>query len=96
MSRTKLASIALSIALLGMNLYWRRRERIVRESLTASRNWQDTTEEFQREDRRAAREAAETLNARVEDLPERIERVDEERRDLRRELDRVREQWVDA
>ena len=96
MNRTKLVSIALSVALLGTNLYWRQREHTVRESLTASRNWHDTTQGFQEGDMRAAQEAADALNTRIEDLPERVERVDEERRDLRRELDRVREQWVDA
>jgi alanyl-tRNA synthetase len=93
----KLLAIASSIALAGTSLYWRRREQGVKESLTASREWEtNATSETERADRRAAREAAETLDARVEDLPERVGTLDEERRDLRRELDAVRERWADA
>lgn len=96
MNNTILTGFVLGIALIGMTLYWRRRERMVRKSLTASRNWDenrhmnDTTWEDQRE----AQEAAELLDARIEDLPERVTALDEERRDLRRELDTVRERWA--
>jgi alanyl-tRNA synthetase len=93
----KLLAIASGIALAGTSLHWRRREQVVKESLTASREWEtNATSETERADRRAAREAAETLDARVEDLPERVGTLDEERRDLRRELGAVRERWADA
>jgi alanyl-tRNA synthetase len=86
------------IALAGMSLYWRRREQTVRESLTVSRDWESNTNanDTDREERQAAQKAAEHLDARVEDLPERIAALDEERRDLRRELDAVRERWADS
>ena len=93
----KLLTIASGIALAGTSLYWRRRERRVIESLTASREWEaNATGETDRAVGRAAREAADHLDAGVEDLPERVRAVDEERRDLRRELDTVRERWADA
>lgn len=96
----KLLTVVSGIALAGTSLYWRRREQLVEESLTASRDWEtnatNATTETERADRRAAREAAETLDARIEDLPERVEALDEERRDLRRELDAARECWADA
>lgn len=77
-------------------LYWRRRERTVRESLTVSRDWEENvhTNDIARESLREAQEAAELLDARIKDLPERITALDEERRDLRRELDTVRERWA--
>ncbi|WP_049999118.1 DHHA1 domain-containing protein [Halococcus sediminicola] len=93
----KLLTIASGIALAGTSLYWRRRERIVTKSLTATRDWEaNATGETDRAVGRAAREAADHLDAGVEDLPERVRAVDEERRDLRRELDTVRERWADA
>lgn len=77
-------------------LYWRRRERTVRESLTVSRYWEENTHtnDIAREDLREAQEAAELLDARIDDLPDRITALDEERRDLRRDLDTVRERWA--
>lgn len=93
----KLLTIASGIALAGTSLYWRRRERTVMKSLTASREWEaNATGETNRAVGRAAREAADHLDAGVEDLPERVRAVDEERRDLRRELETVRERWANA
>lgn len=93
----KLLTIASGIALAGTSLYWRRRERRVKKSLIASRDWEaSATGETDRAVGRAARAAADHLDASVEDLPERVRAVDEERRDLRRELDTVRERWADA
>lgn len=102
MNNTKLISIVSGVALAGMTLYWRRRERMVRESLTVSRDWEANTNDTgkshteDRKERRAATEAADLLNARVRDLPKRITSLDEERRDLRHELDSVRERWADS
>lgn len=85
------------IALVATVGYWWRRERRVRESLTTSREWAaNTTDETDREGLRAAEAAAERLDARVEDLPQRIAALDEERRDLRRDLGEARERWADA
>jgi alanyl-tRNA synthetase len=96
MNNTTLIGFVSGIALAGTTLYWRRRERTVRESLTVSRDWEENTNSNNtaREDLREAQEAAELLDARIEDLPERITALDEERRDLRRELDTVRERWA--
>lgn len=112
MNNTTLIGLVSGIALAGTTLYWRRRERTVRESLTVSRDWETETNSNpnsnpnsntetntnnpEQKGRRAAREAAECLDARVEDLPERIAAVDGERRALRRELDAVRERWADS
>lgn len=95
MNSTILIGLA-GIALVVSNLYWWRRERTVRNSLIVSRDWETATNTVEQVDRRAPQEAAEQLDARVEDLPERIAALDEERRDLRRELDTVREQWADS
>ncbi|WP_435078145.1 DHHA1 domain-containing protein [Halococcus sp. AFM35] len=93
----RLLTVVSGIALAGTTLYWRRREQVVKGSLTASRDWEtNATSETERADRRSAREAAEVLDTRVADLPERVASLDEERRDLRRELDAVRERWADA
>lgn len=93
----RLIAIASGIAFTGTSLYWRRRERTIKDSLTASREWNAKAASGDDwVDRRAAREAAERLDARVADLPERVASLDEERRDLRRELDSVRERWADA
>ena len=96
MNDTTLVGLASSIALVGTTLYWRRRERTVRESLTVSRDWESNTNDVDRETQRAARKAAERLDARVEDLPDRVTALDDERRDLRRELDAVRARWADS
>jgi alanyl-tRNA synthetase len=108
MNNTTLIGFVSGIALAGTTLYWRRRERTVRESLTVSHDWETETNSNpnsntetntnnpERKERRAAREAAERLDARVEDLPERIAALDGERRALRRELDAVRERWADS
>jgi alanyl-tRNA synthetase len=98
MNNTTLIGLVSGIALVGTTLYWRRRERTTRESLTVSRDWETTTNtnDTEREGQRAARKAAEYLDTRVEDLPERIATLDEERRDLRRELDAVRERWAES
>jgi|GEM_PF-5637667 len=96
MNERRLALVG-GIALVATAGYWRRRERRVRESLTASREWAaNATNETDREGLRAAEAAAEHLDARVEDLPQRIATLDEERRDLRRDLDGVRECWADT
>jgi alanyl-tRNA synthetase len=98
MNNATLIGLVSGIALVGTTLYWRQRERTVRESLTVSRDWETNTKtnDDEREEQRAARKAAEHLDTRVEDLPERIATLDEERRDLRRELDAVREQWAES
>ncbi|HET7324899.1 MAG TPA: DHHA1 domain-containing protein [Halococcus sp.] len=95
----KLLGLVSGIALVGTSLYWQRRERTVKTSLTVSRDWEantNNTNDGEREAQRAAREAAAHLDARVRDLPERVSALDEERRDLRRELDSVREHWADS
>ena len=96
MNNTRLIGLASGIALVGTTLYWRQRERTVRRSLTVSKDWASETNEIDREERRAAREAAEHLDARIEDLPERVTALDDERRNLRRELDAVRGRWADS
>jgi alanyl-tRNA synthetase len=95
MNNATLLGLVSGIALVGTTLYWRRRERTVRESLTVSRDWETNTNNTTQETQQTAKEAAERLDARVEDLPERITTLDEERHDLRRELDAVRERWAD-
>ncbi|EMA56190.1 alanyl-tRNA synthetase [Halococcus thailandensis JCM 13552] len=85
------------IAFVATCCYWWQRERRIRESLIASREWAaNTAGEIDREGLRAAEAAAERLDARVEDLPQRIATLDEERRDLRREVSTARERWADA
>lgn len=88
------------VALAVMTLYWRRRERIVRESLTVSREWEQNAVSGNAAatgaEQRAAADAARQLDAAVTDLPERVEALDSERRELRRELDAVRERWADS
>lgn len=99
MNNTMLIGLVSVVALAGTTLYWRRRERILRESLTLSREWEQntaTTTADTRADRQAATDAARQLDATVADLPERVEALDEERRELRRELDAVRERWADS
>lgn len=95
MNSTILIGLA-GIVIVVTNLYWWRRERTVRSSLTVSRDWETTSNTVDQAERRAPQEAAEQLDARVEDLPERVAALDEERRNLRRELDTVREQWANA
>lgn len=96
MNNTILIGLVSVVALAVTTAYWRRRERIVRESLTVSRDWERNTNNVGQADLQAAREAARRLDAQVTDLPERIATLDEERRDLRRELDAVRERWADS
>lgn len=97
MNNTILIGLASIVALAGTTVYWRRRERMVRESLTVSRDWEtNTTNTIEQEDRQAAKKAARQLDTTVTKLPERVTALDEERRDLRRECDAVREQWADA
>lgn len=80
-----------------MNLYWWRRERTVRESLAVSRDWEaDGSDDDEEKGQKlaAARNAADVLDTRPEALPDRVEAVDEERRELRRETDKLRERWA--
>lgn len=98
MNNTVLIGLVSVIALAGTTAYWRRRERMVKESLTVSRDWEtntNTSTEKQAE-RQAAEQAARHLDAQLTDLPERVTTLDEERRELRRELTDVRERWADA
>ncbi|RRJ31827.1 DHHA1 domain-containing protein [Halocatena pleomorpha] len=99
MNNTILIGLASVLALAGTTAYWWRRERLVKESLTASRDWEtntNATTAVAHEELRAATKAAKRLDARVTDLPERVIALDEERRGLRRELDAVRERWADS
>ncbi|UPM44442.1 DHHA1 domain-containing protein [Halocatena salina] len=87
------------LALTGTTVYWWRRERLVKESLTISRDWETNTNAaptVAHGELQAATKAAKRLDARITDLPERVTTLDEERRDLRRELDTVRERWADS
>lgn len=98
MNNTILLGFASVVALVGTTVYWRRRARAIKESLTVSREWEANTNTAvqNRNELRAAQQAAQLLDGRVTELPERVEAVDRERRDLRRELDSVRERWADA
>lgn len=96
MNNTILIGLVSVIALAGTTVYWRRRERRVKESLTVSRDWERNTNTVAQAELQAAKKAARRLDAQVTDLPERVTTLDEERRDLRRELDAVRERWADS
>lgn len=100
MNNAILIGLVSIVALVGTTLYWRRRERIVRESLTVSREWEQNAASKNAAatgaERRAAADAARQLDAAVTDLPERVGALDSERRELRRELDAVRERWADS
>ncbi len=96
-SGRSIRSLTLLGALVLTNLYWWRRERTVRESLSVSRKRErDVTAEDHHEVVSAAQKSADLLDARPAVLPERIETLDEERRELRRELERTRQKWADA
>lgn len=96
MNKRTLAELAIGSALVaGTNLYWRRREQAVRDGLTTSRKRQESGG-FQREEVRAAEEAADALNTRPADLPEKVEALDEKVRKLNHDLDSLRKRWVDT
>lgn len=96
MSSDRTVSVVLGTLLVVANLYWWRRERTVRESLAVSRDWEadGSGDDRQKGELAAARTAADVLDTRPEALPDRVEAVDEERRELRRETDRLRERWA--
>ncbi len=95
MNDTIIVGLFAVIALLATSLYWRRRERIVREGLTTSQMF-DARERTadSPETRQAATAAARTLSCSVSELPARVQAIDDERRSLRNEIDTVREHWA--
>lgn len=95
MNKRTTAGAVLCGALIGTNLYWKRREQSLREGLTTSLERQESAG-FEREELRAAQEAAATLNTRPEDLPEKAEAIDSKVRKLNRKLDALRDQWVET
>lgn len=95
MNKTTLAALVPAVIAVLSNVYWRRRERIVRESLTTSRELEERGD-FDRSELATAREAASTLNTRPEDLPEKVEQLDEKIRVLHAELEDSRDRWARA
>lgn len=99
MSRNRLQTLVYALALLAVVWYFRRREQTVRESLTLSQQWAaidegHTPEAVNATDPSALERAAALLNARPEEVPDRVERLDGKVRELTATLEKSRANWV--
>lgn len=97
MNADRAVAVGLGVALLGANVYWRRRERTVRESLITSREEQADAEGGSEELARLAR----MLDADPEDVPSevraletRLEKKVDQVAALSTELGEVRRRWA--
>ncbi|MBV0925212.1 alanyl-tRNA synthetase [Halomicroarcula limicola] len=96
------------VIILGTNVYWWRRERITRQSLTHSRERLEAAPNEQNDTRvpqgdgtniqrkRAAEAAAEMLETAPETLPEEVYQLEQKVRSLQGELTDIRTQWADS
>ena len=73
MRRYRLGGIGSVVAVVAVNLYWWRRERLVREGLTVSRDWKVASNIAQGD----VREATEAAGTSLENLPEEVSRLQE-------------------
>jgi alanyl-tRNA synthetase len=99
MSRNRLQTLVLALALVAAVVYYRRREQTIRESLTLSQQWAapqegHTPESVATTDPSALERAATLLNARPEEVPDRVESLDTKVRELTSTLDKNRSAWV--
>lgn len=100
MFRNRLQTVGLALALVAVAWYYRRRERTIRESLTLSQQWAAPQDSHQpaavtATDPSALERAATLLNARPEEIPDRVESLDAKVRDLTTSLEKSRTDWVD-
>lgn len=101
MIRDRLSELVLALALLVVVWHARRREATVRESLTLSQAWAAAATDDHSpaaataSDPAALTRAAEILDARPEDVPERVEGLDRKVRELTTGLESARANWAD-
>lgn len=100
MSRNRLQTLTLALALVAAVVYYRRREQTIRESLTLSQQWAGPDEghtpaAVAATDPSALERAAALLNARPEEVPDRVESLDAKVRELTSTLEKSRSAWVD-
>lgn len=93
----------LLVVLVVTNLYWRRRLAAARDGLRHTIEWEatgattkDPTGTVDPSLQLAVKEAAETAGVPVEELPERVETYEKQRRKRGKEIERLREAWVDS
>jgi len=99
MSRNRFQTLVLTLALVAVVLYYRRREQTVKESLTLSQQWAGREEghtpaAVTATDPSALERAAALLNARPEEVPDRVESLDAKVRELTGTLEKNRSAWV--
>ncbi|QSG11340.1 hypothetical protein HSBGL_0910 [Halapricum desulfuricans] len=100
MSRNRLQTLVFTLLLAVVVRYYRRRERTIRESLTLSQQWAardggHTPEAVSATDSTALERAGSLLNARPEEVPDRVEALDGTVRELRSALEKSRANWAD-
>lgn len=101
MFRNRLQTLVFTLVLGSVIWYYRRRERTVRESLTLSQQWAAsngdgyTPAAATAPDSTALERVASLLNARPEDVPERVEALDGKVRELTSSRETNRAKWVD-
>lgn len=99
MSRNRVQTLLVTLALAAVAWYYQRREQTIRESLTLSQQWAGrddghTPASVTATDPSALERAAAALNARPEEVPERVEALDAKVRDLTGALEKNRTKWV--
>lgn len=97
MNWRRLAGVGSLLALVGSNVYWRRRERTVREGLSVSHDWEAAAGVTQRDLYEAA-EVADTspdeLTGEIERLHERIEAQERDLAQYSTRMGSVRARWT--
>jgi len=90
--------LVLALALVAVAWYYRRRERAVRESLTLSQQWASNAGDAPAavsNDTSTLARVGTFLDARPEEVPDRVETLDRKVRELSTDLEKTRASWAD-
>lgn len=101
MSVTVILVGGLGAALIGTNLFWRRRIRAVENGFTVLQEWEAKKGnhgcgEVESDELLALQEAAKLAGVPPQGLPERIEKYDEQVRQREHEIKQLQDAWVDS
>jgi alanyl-tRNA synthetase len=100
MSRNSVKTLVVTLALVAVVWYHRRREQALREGLTRSRQWAASIEDGHTPDpatatdRSVVERVATRLNVRPEEVPDHVEALDERARRLTNTMEAERSQWA--
>lgn len=89
-----LISSVLLLLIFVTNIYWYRREGLVRKSIQMSKYWDDRNPLYETTPDRRIKEIAEKLDIRVDEVPQAVDSLQNKIQSLQRSLDSSRESWA--